>query len=597
MKFMKLGTRPDTFYTEEATRTVISDIPSDVIIQINDSNYLLHKFPLLPKCGLLQRLCSDAGESDIVTIELHDLPGGEDAFELCAKFCYGIMINVSAHNFVPAFCAAKFLRMTESVEKGNLVLKLEAFFMSCILEGWKDSIITLQNTSKLPEWSETYGLTRKCIDSIVEKILTPPAKVAWSYTYTRPGYSKKHHHSVPKDWWTEDISDLDIDLFRCLITAIRSTYMLSPQLIGEALHVYASRWLPDTTKNRPPETSVSQTEELMEKNRRILETIVSMIPGDRGSVSVGFLLRLLSIANYLRASPMTKAELIRRSSLQFEEATVNDLLFPLHSTSEGHSYDIDLVVSVLESLVVLWRRISPAATENSQFLASIRKVGKLVDSYLLVAAKDVNMPVSKIVSLSEALPDIARPEHDGLYKAINSYLKEHPDLSKADKKRLCRILDCQKLSPEVRAHAVKNERLPLRTVVQVLFFEQERGSKETGHKLLPPELIRNQTLSTGIDQGKLKLGPEETLSRGEGARRTITPAGNSEKDQNKMKRSDGKLPVEMEKKLIIGEIEENELEKGKEIREEGMSRCKLDPKKIITKGSRSDNSRDKGRDR
>ena len=146
-----------------------------------------------------------------------------------------------------------------------------------------------------------------------------------------------------------------------------------------------------------------------------------MIPGDRGSVLVGFLLRLLSIANYLRASPMTKAELIRRSSLQFEEATVNDLLFPLHSTSEGHSYDIDLVVSVLESLVVLWRRISPAAT--SQFLASIRKVGKLVDSYLLVAAKDVNMPVSKIVSLSEALPDIARPEHDGLYKAINTYIK------------------------------------------------------------------------------------------------------------------------------------------------------------------------------
>ena len=170
-------------------------------------------------------------------------------------------------------------------------------------------------------------------------------------------------------------------------------------------------------------------------------------------------------------------------------------------------------------------------------------------------------------------------------------------MSKADKKCPCRILDCQKLSPEVRAHAVKNERLPLRTVVQVLFFEQERGSKETGHKLLPPELIRNQTLSTGIDQGKLKLGPEETLSRGEGVRRTITPAGNSEKDQNKMKRSDGKLPVEMEKKLIIGEIEENELEKGKEIREEGMSRCKLDPKKIITKGSRSDHSRDKGRDR
>jgi hypothetical protein len=126
----------------------------------------------------LQRLYSDAGNSDnIVTIELHDLPGGEDAFELCAKYCYGITIDISAHNFVSAFCAAKFLRMTESVEKGNFVVKLEAFFMSCILEGWKDSVVALQSTSKLPEWSETYGITRKCIDSIVEKILTPPAKV------------------------------------------------------------------------------------------------------------------------------------------------------------------------------------------------------------------------------------------------------------------------------------------------------------------------------------------------------------------------------------------------------------------------------------
>ncbi|KAE7995190.1 hypothetical protein FH972_000017 [Carpinus fangiana] len=595
MKFMKLGSRPDTFYTEEATRTMVSDLPSDIIVQINDVSYLLHKFPLLPKCGLLQRLCSDAGNSENVTIELHDLPGGEDAFEVCAKYCYGITIDISAHNFVSAFCAAKFLRMTESVEKGNFVVKLEAFFMSCILEGWKDSVIALQSTSKLPEWSETYGITRKCIDSIVEKILTPPAKVTWSYTYTRPGYSKKHHHSVPKDWWTEDLSDLDIDLFRCMITAIRSTYMLPPQLIGEALHVYACRWLPNTTKSRPIESSVPQAEDFKDKNRRILEVVVSMIPGDRGSVSVGFLLRLLSIANYVGASPVTKTELIRRSSLQFEDATVTDLLFPLHSTSEAHSYDIDLVVAVLESLVVLWRRQSPSPAENSHFLGSIIKVGKLIDSYLEVVAKDANMPVSKLVSLAEALPDIARPEHDALYKAINIYLKEHPDLNKGDKKRLCRSLDCQKLSPVVRAHAVKNERLPLRTVVQVLFFEQERGSKETTRKLPPPELISKgkQAPTVREDQYKqLKLGSDEKFSRG----RTAIP-GTGDKDQHKSKKSDGKLPVALERKLVIGEIEEVESEKGKEIREEGMPRSKLDPKKIIPKGSRSDHSRDKGRDR
>ena len=141
------------------------------------------QIPLLPKCGLLQRLCSDSDDSDIVTIDLHDIPGGEDAFELCAKFCYGITINLSAHNFVPAFCASKFLRMTESIEKGNFVLKLEAFFNSCILEGWKDSIVTLQTTIKLPEWSENLGIIRRGIDSIVEKILTPPAKVLLLFYY------------------------------------------------------------------------------------------------------------------------------------------------------------------------------------------------------------------------------------------------------------------------------------------------------------------------------------------------------------------------------------------------------------------------------
>lgn len=251
-------------------------------------------------------------------------------------------------------------------------------------------------------------------------------QVTWSYTYTRPGYSKKHHHSVPKDWWTEDISDLDIDLFRCIITAVRSTYMLPPQLIGEALHVYACRWLPDTTNTNiraPPDQSSDDETLLTEKNRRIVDTIASMIPGDKGSVSVGFLLRLLIIANYLGGvSPATKTELLRRSSLQLEDASVNDLLFPSHSSTDPEVYDIDLVLALLQSFLVLWRRQSPA--ENSHyFFRTMRKVGKLIDSYLQVVARDANMPVSKVASLAEALPDIAREDHDDIYKAINIYLK------------------------------------------------------------------------------------------------------------------------------------------------------------------------------
>lgn len=127
----------------------------------------------------MQRLCNDVDDINNNSIEIHEIPGGEEAFELCAKFCYGIMINLSAHNFVPAICAAKFLKMTESVQKGNFVSKLEAFFNSCILQGWKDSVVALQTTVKLPEWSENLGLVGRCIDSIVEKIVTHPSKVSW----------------------------------------------------------------------------------------------------------------------------------------------------------------------------------------------------------------------------------------------------------------------------------------------------------------------------------------------------------------------------------------------------------------------------------
>lgn len=50
----------------------------------------------------------------------------------------------------------------------------------------------------------------------------------------------------------------------------------------------------------------------------------------------------------------------------------------------------------------------------------------------------------------------------------------HQDLTEQDKKKLCKLIDFQKLSQEAGAHAAQNERLPLQAVVQVLYFEQVR---------------------------------------------------------------------------------------------------------------------------
>ncbi|KAI3499038.1 hypothetical protein L1887_34830 [Cichorium endivia] len=538
MKFMRLGKRPDTFHTTEATRTMISDLPSDLTIRINNITYLLHKFPLLQKCGHLQQLFSGKGDTRIVTMELHDIPGGENAFELCAKFCYGIKIDLSAHNFVPALCAAKFLEMTESVAKGNFVSKLEVFFSSCILEGWKDCIVTLQTTETFHEQSLNLEIIRKCIDSIVDKILTPPPRVKWSYTYTRPEYAEKKHKSAPKDWWTEDIADLNIDLFRCVINTVKSTDMLPPKLIGEALHVYACHWLPDVTKSRAhSETSTSsQTspEESLDR-KKILETIVTLIPEERGSVSFRFLLRLLSMVNLLGASIDIRKKLIRKCSLQLEEATTDDLILPSHDTSgDHHSYDIEPVRAILEGFITQWRKSYSIDEEHSKKL--IIKVSKLIDSYLQVVSKDPNMSVDKVVSLANALPEFARTEHDDLYKAIDIYLKAHTEMRKEEKKRICSILDCHKLSAEACAHAVKNERLPLRTVVQVLFFEREKlGGKVTRSQ---------ESQKPHVTDLQLRSGGQSTKE--EGGRRRSAPGSTSQKlERESEEKSRGKTVQEM----------------------------------------------------
>ncbi|KAL5972418.1 hypothetical protein ACLOJK_041672 [Asimina triloba] len=543
------------------------------------SKVQIASFPLLPKCGLLQRLCSES-DSGISTIHLHEIPGGEQAFELCAKFCYGITINLSAHNFVPAICAAKFLKMTESVAKANFVLKLEAFFDSCILQGWKDSIVALQSTSKLPQWSENLGIVARCVDSIVAKIFSHPSQVTWTYTYTRPGYAEKQHRSVPRDWWTEDIADLDIDLFRCVIAAVKSSKKLPPPLIGEALHVYACRWLPDASEAHPPETSATQNEDLAMQHRRVLESVVTMIPSDRGSVSGGFLHRLLKVANLVSASPSTKAELVRRCGRQLEEATVGDLLLPARGPSNGSSslYDVDLVGSIVENFLVQFRRRGlPAQDQKS--MESMFRVAKLVDSFLQVVARDASIPAAKVVALAEALPDFARPSHDELYNAIDIYLEDHPDLSKAEKKRLCRILDCRRLSPDVCMHAVRNERLPLRTVVQVLFMEQERVARAGRGSYRPPHdpMTVSGILSSSGGHGEIT---EESI---ENVERTTGP-GRDERHRRRTKSSDGKMltPPAPMSKGTFGKKQGVE-EKGRDVVEQGLGGGGVGAKKMERK--------------
>lgn len=54
-------------------------------------------------------------------MDLSELPGNADTFDMIADFCYGIDIKLSVSNVAALRCAAEYLQMTEAMQPGNLI--------------------------------------------------------------------------------------------------------------------------------------------------------------------------------------------------------------------------------------------------------------------------------------------------------------------------------------------------------------------------------------------------------------------------------------------------------------------------------------------
>ncbi|XP_068656241.1 phototropic-responsive NPH3 family protein NPY3-like isoform X1 [Aristolochia californica] len=502
MKFMKLGSKPDSFHAEgNDVRYVATELATDIVVCVGDVKFYLHKFPLLSKSARLQKLVATTGEENDDEIHVPDIPGGPHAFEICAKFCYGMTVTLNAYNVVAARCAAEYLEMNESVEKGNLIFKIEVFLNSSVLRSWKDSIIVLQTTKSLLRWCEDLKIIGRCIESIASKASIDTLKVQWSYTYNRKKLPSENgaeqwngvrkQQTVPKDWWVEDLSELEIDFYKRVIMTIKTKGLIPSEVVGESLKAYAFRRVPGFSEGTIPGGDIA-------KYRSLIETLIWLLPSEKGCVSCSFLFKLLKAASLLDSGEMTKRVLVKRIGQQLEEASVKDLLIPAPS-GEDAIYDVDLVQNIVEEFLVQEQNVrtslpvvgdveeirSPSFVSGASKLA----VAKLVDGYLAEIARDPNLPVSKFIDLAEMVSSDSRPVHDGLYRAIDMYLKEHPGLGKTEKKKICRLMDCKKLSMDACMHAAQNERLPLRVVVQVLFFEQVRAATTSGARV--PDIPSN----------------------------------------------------------------------------------------------------------
>ncbi|KAK7835054.1 root phototropism protein 3 [Quercus suber] len=268
--------------------------------------------------------------------------------------------------------------------------------------------------------------------------------------------------------WFDDACILDMDYFVKTLSGIKAKGV-HPDLIGSIITHYASKWLPDLSggdfnvnvAEKSPTNSKESPESITAswmKKRFFVETLVGILPPDKDSIPCNFLLRLLRTANMVNVEPTYRNELEKRISWQLDQASLKETMIPSFSHTCGTLLDVELVIRLVKRFVSL--------DEAAKSGAALIKVAKLVDCYLAEAAVDSNLSMSEFVALAGALPSHARATDDGLYRAVDTYLKN-----------LCRLIDSRKLSPEASLHAAQNERLPVRAVIQVIFSEQSKLSR------------------------------------------------------------------------------------------------------------------------
>ncbi|CAM0873170.1 unnamed protein product [Alopecurus aequalis] len=486
-----------------------TDVSSDLTVEVGTSSFALHKllaqFPLVSRSGKIRRLVAEAKDAKLARLTLHGTPGGAPAFELAAKFCYGVHVDVTVANVAMLRCAARYLQMTDDFSDKNLELRAEAFLRDAVFPSIASSVAVLRACEALLPAAEDVNLVARLIAAIANNVCKEQLASGLLSRLDQSAQLKPAAVELdspgPGDWWGKSVAGLGLDFFQRLLSAVKSKG-LRQETVTRILINYAQNSLHGLMACRDMQAAdkcggVIPDTDAVKKQRAVVETIVGLLPAQskKSPVPMAFLSGLLKTAMALSASNMCKADLEKRIGMQLDQAILEDILIatgsscattsptPAAAAVQQHQtlYDTDVVARIFSVFLNLdddneedggggFDYDSPRSPKQS----SLVKASKLLDSYLAEIALDSNLVPAKFISLAELLPDHARLVTDGIYRAVDIFIKVHPNIKEAERYRMCKAIDCQRLTPDACSHAAQNERLPVQMAVQVLYFEQIR---------------------------------------------------------------------------------------------------------------------------
>ncbi|CAA2982215.1 BTB/POZ domain-containing protein At5g17580-like [Olea europaea var. sylvestris] len=468
-----------------------SKLSPEVQFHIRGVQFTLDVELAATKSAKLAKLLKEYPQNDLSHL-LRDIPADPESFELVGRFCHGYDIKLSNENVVQVACIAHYLGMTENHCPNNLLNKALYFFEHQILPNWNNSIKALNSAEIVLEHAVKLGLVDACIESIVVKVqedprlLGEPIKNLSSDDDDSDERDNVYRPNTRRrlfdlEWKPEDLKALSLRFYEPAIHEMIQR-KVPQEYVASSLCQYAKKW-------------VFEKEEDGEKE--IVESLERLLPHQKGIFPCKFLFEMLKSAVSLHASIHCKNGLEIRIGKQLDQANVKDLFIPSPGYTGDEQYDIESIRRILKNFYSNY-----TGPDASGFI----KVAELVDNFLAEVASDRDLKMSTFLSLADmsiAVSEGTDRSSDGVYRAIDIYLDKHRHLTESEREKLCRVLDCNKMSVEAREHAAQNERLPLRVVVQILFIGQ----------LQLRETITNEV--QGSDDRLLKSEEDEEETRAE----------------------------------------------------------------------------------
>lgn len=380
------------------------------------SSARVFQIPMALRSGYINRLAFQrtSAKETASSIRIDNFPGGYKIFELVVQFCYGMKVELTAPNIGPLYCAANFLQMSDDLEPGNLIEKTEHFLSFVIFSSWKDTIRILKNCETITSWAREFGILKRCAESIAWKASIDSHAISRGgieiqcFDLLDNGYNS-NPENLHDGWWFKDLLLLRIDHFAEVILSCKRKGIRS-KLVGSCIALWTAKWLSKISLDFDNLSHINLTVQLC---RVTIRNLIALLPDDDDSVSYNFMLHLFKLGQVVKLDSELLKKLEKRLAAMLANCDASELLVKNYRYGDA-SHDVGIVCKVVGAYVSL-HSVKP--------LTTLHDVGRLIDEYLTLVARDDNLPTIVFQSLIEALPKSCRMCHNNLYRAIDMYLK------------------------------------------------------------------------------------------------------------------------------------------------------------------------------